>query len=105
MLSPVIELPVNSELSLCCVLLHVVPQLGSREKGAVAKHGFAPQKAMGIWKRGTGVVATCQWELSKLGWEISEFRVRVRESPKEQASALPALAGIAFGFVQPSTES
>ena len=54
----------------------MVAQLGSREKGTVAKHGFAssvPQKAMGILKCGVGVVVICQWELSKLGGKISEL--------------------------------
>jgi hypothetical protein len=42
----------------------------------VAKHGFArsvPQKAVGILKNRVGVVVTHQWELSKLGGEISEL--------------------------------
>jgi hypothetical protein len=54
-------------------------QLGSREKGMEAKHGFArstPQKAMGIWKRGAGVAMTHQWELSELGGKISELPFR-----------------------------
>ena len=34
------ELPVDSELSLCGVFLHAATQLGSREKGTAAKHGF-----------------------------------------------------------------
>ena len=38
---PAIESPIDSELSLCGVFLHVVTQLGSREKGMAAKHGFA----------------------------------------------------------------
>ena len=53
-------------------------QLSSREKGTVAKHGFArsaPQKAMGIWKSGAGVVVT-QWELSESCGKISELHVR-----------------------------
>ena len=57
-----IELPVESELSLCDVFLHAVTQLGSREKGMAAKCGSVRstyQKAVGIWKCGAGVVATC----------------------------------------------
>ena len=67
---------VDSELNLCGVFLHAGAQLGSREKGMVAKHGFArsvPQKAVGILKNRVGVVVTHQWELSKLGGEISEL--------------------------------
>lgn len=55
MLHPETELPVDSELSLCGVFLHVATQLGSREKGTVAKCGLArstPQKAVGIWRAG-----------------------------------------------------
>jgi hypothetical protein len=55
---------------LCGVFLLTVAQLGSIEKSAMAKHGFArsePQKAVGILKCGVGVVLTSQWELSKLG--------------------------------------
>jgi hypothetical protein len=40
---------------MCGVFLYAAAQLGSREKGAAAKRGFArsaPQKAMGIWKHG-----------------------------------------------------
>ena len=51
-------------------------QLSSREKGMVAKCGFAesvPQRAVGILKHGSGMVTTCQWELSKLGGEILEL--------------------------------
>ena len=57
---PAIELPVDSELSLCGAFLHArlswVP-----ERSTEAKHGFArsaPQKAMGIWKRGAGMATT-----------------------------------------------
>ena len=32
-----------------------------------------PQKAMGVLKHGTDVVATCQWELGELGGEILEL--------------------------------
>jgi hypothetical protein len=75
-------------------------QLGSREKDLAAKCGFArstPQKAMGIWKRGAGVVMTHQWELIELGGEISE--PRVRESAKmrtKPTGVLPVIAWIAF---------
>lgn len=51
-------------------------QLGSREKGRVAKHGFAkstPQKAVRILKHAVGMVVTHQWELSELGGEILEL--------------------------------
>ena len=40
---------IDSELSLCAIFLHTVPQLGAREKDTAAKHGFAksaPQKAV-----------------------------------------------------------
>jgi hypothetical protein len=50
-----------SELSLCGVFLHMAAWLGSREKGMLAKCGFAccaPQKAMGVLKDGAGVVET-----------------------------------------------
>jgi hypothetical protein len=56
------------------VFLHVVAHLGSREKGKAAKHGFArgaPQKVLGVLKRGAGVVAKCLWELSKQGGDMS----------------------------------
>lgn len=51
-------------------------QLGSREKGRVAKHGFAkstPQKAVRILKHAVGMVVTHQWELSELGGKILEL--------------------------------
>ena len=57
-----IVLPVNSERNLCGVSLHLATQLASREKGMAAKCGSARsayQKAVGIWKCGAGVVATC----------------------------------------------
>ena len=63
-------------LSLYGVSLHAMAQLGSREKGTAAKHGFArcaPQKAVGDLKHGADVVITHQWELSELGGEISEL--------------------------------
>ena len=60
-----IELPINSELSLCDVFLQAVTQPGSREKSTAAKRG--------ILKHGSGVVATCQWGFSKLGGEILEL--------------------------------
>jgi hypothetical protein len=44
-----------SELSLCCVFLHVEACPGSREKGRAAKHGLAwgtPQRLCGIWSMG-----------------------------------------------------
>ena len=55
----------------------------------VQRCGFArstPQEAVGIWKHGAGVVVTHQWELYKLGGEISELRVR--ESPRGENSLL-----------------
>jgi hypothetical protein len=58
---PAFVLPVNSELGFCAVFLHPAPQLGSRKKGTMTKHGFvrsAPQKAMGIWKRGDRITVT-----------------------------------------------
>ena len=61
---------------MCDASLHTAAQLGSRENGMAAKHGFArsaPQKAVGILKHGVGVVATRQWELSELGGEILEL--------------------------------
>jgi hypothetical protein len=81
----VIELPVYSKLRLCSVFLHVVTQLGSREKGTAPKRGFArslPQKSVGIWMYKAGMVTTHQWELNKLGGEISELQVR--ESPQDK---------------------
>jgi hypothetical protein len=62
--------PIDSELGLCGVFLHVVAWLGSREIGTVTKLGFArsvPLKALGILRHGAGVAMTHQWELSKLG--------------------------------------
>jgi hypothetical protein len=67
-----IVLPVNFELSLRGVFHHTVTQLGLC--------GFVrstPQKAMGIWKYGTGMATTCHWQFSKLGEEISELWVSV----------------------------
>ena len=84
----VTELPVDSELSLSDVVLPKVTQLGVREKGTVAKPGFArsaPQNAGGIGKSGAGVVVTCQWELSLLGGKISELWVR--ESSRDENMA------------------
>ena len=63
-----IELPVDSELSLCGVFLHATTQLGSREKGMATKYEFVrstPQKAVGIWKNGAGIAVTHQWKLSR----------------------------------------
>ena len=82
-----VELHVNSELILCGVFLLAAIQLGSREKGTVANCGIAsaPQKAVGIWRHGADVVATRQWEeLSELGGEILELRVRV--SPRQNSN-------------------
>ena len=87
-MSPAIELPVESELRLCGVFLQAAAQPGSREKSTAATHGFArsaPQKAVGIWKCGAGVVVTCQWELSLLGGKISELWVR--ESSRDENMA------------------
>ena len=47
--------------------------LGSREKGMVAKCGFArcaPQRLWGF-EAWVGVVVTCRWEPRELGGEIS----------------------------------
>ena len=67
---------------------------GSREKATVSKNEFAriaPQKAVGVWKSGVGVVVTRQWEFSELGGEISELWVR--ESPQDgNRLAMPASA-------------
>lgn len=75
MLHPAIELSIVSKLSLCGVFLHAAAQLGPREKGMAAKHGFArcvSEKAMGVLKHGAGVVVTGQWEL--VSWmEILEL--------------------------------
>ena len=71
----------------------MVAQLGSREKGTVAKHGFArsaPQKAMRILKHGVGMVMTCQWVLRELG-EIVELWIR-ESTQDENKPALPASA-------------
>ena len=60
MLCPVIVLSVNSELSSCAVFLHETTQLGSREKGTIAEHGFArsaSQLFVEIWECGAGLVA------------------------------------------------
>jgi hypothetical protein len=57
------------------LFLHAVASLGSREKGTAAKCGFArcaPQRpGVGVSKHGAGVVMIHQWELSKLGGDIS----------------------------------
>ena len=58
-----------SELSLCGIFLHVVFQLGSREKDAEAKCGFAH---WGL-EHGAGMAVTCQWKHSKLGGKILEL--------------------------------
>jgi hypothetical protein len=53
--TPAIELPGNSKPRLFGVFLYAATQQGSREKGTMAKHGFArsaPQKAVGIWNHG-----------------------------------------------------
>ena len=74
-----IELTVDSELSLCGIFNHTVTQPDCREKGKVAKCVFArnvPQKAGGIQKCGAGMVATQHWELIELGGEILELQVR-----------------------------
>jgi hypothetical protein len=96
----VIELPVDSEVSLCGIFLHAAAQLGSREKGTVAKHGFARStqpKAVGIWKRGAGVVVTLQWELSKPSCTLSELQVR--ESAKDENKACWCLAGSSVDYI------
>ena len=73
MLHLVTELPVDSELSLCGVFLHAATQLGSREKGTVAKRGPKGLRNLKAWGwHGNGP----PWELNKLGGEISELRVR-----------------------------
>ena len=64
--------------------------LGSREKGAVAKCEFArsaPQTAMGILKHGADMVATCLWELSKLGGE--SFGALSQSPQDENRPAMP----------------
>ena len=97
---------IDSELSLCGVFLYAVAWLGSREKGIAAAHcrfpRSAPQKAMGVLKHEAGVVATCQWELSKLGGEILELWVR--KSPQDANSlaiAHQCLAGQPVGAFPP----
>lgn len=70
-------------------------QLSSREKGTVAKHGFArsaPQKAMGIWKHGAGVVVTHQW-VTRFQSSGSESSPTMRKRP---SGALPVIVWIAF---------
>lgn len=50
--------------------------MGSRGKGTVAEPGFVrsvSQKTVGVLKHGASIVRTRQWELSKLGVEISEL--------------------------------
>lgn len=79
---PAIELPVDSELSLCGVFLHAATQLGSREKGMVAKHGFArsiSQKAVGNWKHGAGMVMTSR----NLASRVERFQSSSSESLHE----------------------
>ena len=95
---PETELPVDSELSLSDVFLPKVTQLGVREKGTVAKPGFArsaPQNAGGIGKSGAGVVVTCQWEL--VSW-VKRFRSSESESPQDEnrLASLPGPASIAW---------
>jgi hypothetical protein len=95
-----IELPVDSELSLCDVFLHTVAQLGSREKRTVAKGGLpgsASQKAVGIWKCGDGVVVTGQWETSKTGGTLSNLHVK--ESAKDENKAHRCLASDSLGYI------
>ena len=92
-------LPTDPKLSMCGVFLYVVTQLGSTVKGTVAKHGFArsaPQKAVGIWKRGASMVVTCQWELSELGGEISELWVRESAEMRTGQPASRCLASIVW---------
>lgn len=54
----------------------MIAQLGSREKGAVAKRGFdksTPQKAVGVLKHGAGMVMSPRWALRELGGKILEL--------------------------------
>lgn len=83
-----IELPVDSELSLCGVFLHAATQLGSREKGTAKE---CTQKGVGIWKSGAGIIVTRQWELSESGGKTSELQGR--ESARDENKAHWCLAG------------
>lgn len=70
MLHPATELPVDPELSVCGVFLHVVTQ---RERYSVKVWVYKKCTPKGHGKHGAGVVTTCKWELSILGGEILEL--------------------------------
>lgn len=88
-----IVLSVNSELSSCAVFLHETTQLGSREKGTIAEHGFArsvPHKAMRIWTCGTGVTETHHGNLAS---QVERFWSSGSESLHEIRTGLRDYCG------------
>jgi hypothetical protein len=63
------------------------------------KCGFAksaPQKVMGIWKCGAGVVVTHQWELSKL---VERFWSSGSESLQEMRTGQCLVGGTISGLI------
>jgi hypothetical protein len=74
-----------SELSLCCVFFHAAACLGSREKGKVAKHGFAwgaLQRPWEIWSMGL----VWKWSASGnlVSWVETFQELRAQESPQDK---------------------